>query len=177
MMTSKGRLLLRPTAASDADQFRALRLEALRQHPEVYASDYDSSLQLAPAHWLDRVEQGAGTERALTMVAEHETGLVGMTAIFRELGPKIRHQATLVSVYVQPAWRGMGLVGHLIAGCLQWAREQQVRQVVLAVVTTNSTAIRSYARAGFVVYGLLPAAIVHNGVDYDELLMIKHLGR
>jgi hypothetical protein len=41
------------------------------------------------------------------------------------------------------------------------------------VVTTNTPAIRGYARCGCAVYGLEPEVIRHGGVLYDELLMVK----
>jgi hypothetical protein len=45
--------------------------------------------------------------------------------------------------------------------------------VKLAVVTTNTPAVRCYARCGFAVYGIEPQAICYDGVFYDELLMAK----
>jgi RimJ/RimL family protein N-acetyltransferase len=45
--------------------------------------------------------------------------------------------------------------------------------VKLAVVTTNTAAIRCYARLDFKVYGVEPQAICHQATFYDELLMIR----
>jgi RimJ/RimL family protein N-acetyltransferase len=56
-----------------------------------------------------------------------------------------------------------------------WARAQQLRLVTLSVVTTNAAAIRCYVRCGFSVYGMDPEVIYHDGVYYDELLMVHKL--
>jgi len=45
--------------------------------------------------------------------------------------------------------------------------------VKLGVVTTNTPAIRCYARCGFTVYGVEPQVIHYEDVLYDELLMAK----
>jgi RimJ/RimL family protein N-acetyltransferase len=61
----------------------------------------------------------------------------------------------------------------LIGECLAWARTQGLAVVKLGVVTTNTSAIRCYARCGFTVFGVEPKAIFYDGVYYDELLMAK----
>ena len=45
--------------------------------------------------------------------------------------------------------------------------------VKLGVSTTNTPAIRCYARCGFTIYGIEPKAVCYDGVFYDELLMAK----
>jgi len=50
---------------------------------------------------------------------------------------------------------------------------QEVKIVKLAVVTTNTGAIRCYARCGFQVYGIEPQALCYDSVFYDELLMAR----
>ena len=121
------------------------------------------------------MRSGAGDDRGITYVAEANGALVGMTGIFRHEGAKMRHSAMLWGVYVRPGWRGMGIIDSLIEACIAWARAHAVRQAKLGVVTTNAAAIRSYVRCGFSVYGMEPEVIHHNGVYYDELLMVRVL--
>jgi RimJ/RimL family protein N-acetyltransferase len=65
------------------------------------------------------------------------------------------------------------LADGLVAACVNWARTLGVRIVKLAVVTTNTAAIRCYARCGFRVYGVEPQALYYDGVFHDELLMAR----
>ena len=88
----------------------------------------------------------------------------------------MQHTAGIFSIYVQPAWRGLGIAEALIEACVAWARKLDVRLVKLGVVTTNTAAIRCYVRCGFSVYGVEPQVIYHDGVYYDELLMVQRLG-
>jgi len=105
--------------------------------------------------------------------AVHEQRLVGMCGIYRANSPKIQHSATVVGMYVRPDWRGSHIAGGLVNACLDWAHAQEVKIVKLAVVTTNTRAIRCYARCGFRVYGIEPQALYYGGVFYDELLMAR----
>ena len=77
-----------------------------------------------------------------------------MTGIYREEQVKLRHIANVWGVYVRPENRGQGAATRLIQACIAWAGERDLKVIKLAVVTTNSAAIRCYIRAGFRVYGV-----------------------
>jgi RimJ/RimL family protein N-acetyltransferase len=155
----------------DLDAYRDLRLEGLREHPEAFGSDYATSLAQSREWWLDRVApKGDG---GTIQVADDGRALVGTAGLLRGNSPKQRHGAVLVGVYVRPAWRGTGLAGALIESCLAWGREQGVRKVTLGVAAVNTPAIRRYTACGFTVYGVEPEVIVHDGIAYDELLMVR----
>ena len=171
--TPPGTIIIRPGTEADAAAYRELRLEALRSHPEAFSSDFESNALHPLSHWADRL-RGLGSE-TMIYFAEHDKHLIGICGIFRGHMKKIRHNATIFSVFVQPQWRGQHIAERLIENCLQWGREQEIKVVKLAVVTTNTSAIRCYARCGFTVYGIEPQVIYAGGVLYDELLMMRKL--
>jgi RimJ/RimL family protein N-acetyltransferase len=173
--TPRGDITLRPTRQEDAAAYRELRLEALRGHPEAFGSDYQESLARPLEYWQDRMRQGAGGAHGVTYVADAGAQLVGMTVLYREEGVKERHSGHIYSVYLHPAWRGLGLAVALIEACVAWARELGLRQLKLGVVTTNAAAIRRYVECGFSVYGVDAEVIYYGGVYYDELLMIRRI--
>jgi RimJ/RimL family protein N-acetyltransferase len=171
--TSSGPVTIRPSRAEDAVAYRELRLQSLRDHPEAFATDYDETLARPIEEWQERMRR-AGPDR-ISYVAEARGLLIGMTALRREDQTKLRHSATLVSVYVRPDWRGQGVADALIEACVDWARILGVRIVKLGVAATNVAAIRRYIRLGFSVYGVEPEMIFANGRYYDELLMARRL--
>ncbi len=176
LTTPRGDVTIRPAREHDAPAYRELRLRALRDHPEVYGADYAQSAAQPPEHWQARMRQGAPGERGATYLAEAGGALVGMTSLIRDADhPKDRHAGLIVAVYVAPEWRGLGLADALLASCLDWARQLGLRLVKLAVVTSNTPAIRCYARHGFTVYGIDPEAVGYDGQFYDELLMVRRL--
>ena len=173
--TPHGPLRLRPFVLEDLDRYRALRLEALQRHPEVYGGDHDTEAAQSDGDWQARAARMLNADNQAMFVAEDDGKLVGMTGIFRGHAPKLSHTATIYSVYVRASWRGSRITDHLIQLCLDWARPLGVNMVYLAVITQNSSAIRCYARCGFSVYGLQPAVIFHAGQYHDELLMMRRI--
>lgn len=161
-------LLIRPAVVADAPALFALRLEALQRHPEVFSTDQSREEARGLAFWEQRI---ADVGHGVIYIATDGPDIAAMTGIYREEQAKLRHLANVWGVYVRPENRGQGAASRLIQACIVWAGERDLKVVKLAVVTTNSAAIRCYMRAGFRVYGVEPKALQHGGVFYDELLM------
>jgi RimJ/RimL family protein N-acetyltransferase len=171
--TPRARAIIRAGREEDAPAYRELRLEALRDHPEAFSSDYDTYLAKPPGYWTKRLQFHRPDNSVMLFFAAHDEGLAGMCGVAHNRDRKTRHSAYLVSMYVRPPWRGRGLAGRLITACLDWARAQGITVVKLGVAATNIPAIRCYVRCGFQVYGLEPQAVYHDGIHYDELLMTR----
>jgi RimJ/RimL family protein N-acetyltransferase len=175
IQTSKGDVLIRPTRADDAPAYCALRLQGLQAHPEAFGADYATNAARPIEDWRERMHSGAGGEQGITYVAEAAGELIGMTALVRNDGAKMRHAGSIFSVYTRADWRGTGVADALLEACVDYARALGLRLVRLGVATTNSSAIRLYQRCGFRVYGVEPESIQHDGVYYDELLMARRI--
>lgn len=173
LTTPKGAITIRPATVDDAVPLRALRLEALASQPEAFAADHDRTEAESAEAWVERIRQNEANNEGVICVAAAQEGLVGMTGLYRGHWPKTRHSAMIWGVYVTAAWRGLGIAEALLEACLDWARAQGITVVKLGVVTTNTPAIRCYARCGFTVYGIEPQVIRYDGVCYDELLMTR----
>lgn len=152
-----------------------MRLEALHHHPTAFSSDYFLNEAKPSADGIERLRFKQGESTGVIYFAIHSERLVGMTGIQLGNSPKTRHTAFIWGVYVQPQWRGFHLAEGLMTACLDWARLQGVRIVRLAVVTSNTSAIRCYARLGFSAYGVEPQALYYEGTFYDELLRCRNL--
>jgi RimJ/RimL family protein N-acetyltransferase len=174
--TPHGRVTIRAGTEEDATAYRELRLEALQNHPEVYSSDYAHAESQPMASWVERLRAGGTGDVAQMYFAQHEQELVGLCGIYRVDAPRTRHSASVVSLYVRPAWRGRGIAQGLVMVCLDWASSHDVRIVKLGVITTNAAAIRAYEQCGFRTYGTEPQAIYYDGTYYDEMLMARPVG-
>ncbi len=175
MDTRQDSVTVRMGVETDAPAYRDLRLEALRQHPTAFGSDYETNRAKPMAHWVERLcFEKPGDGVVLYFAVAGET-LIGMCGISHTDAPKGRHSSYLVSMYVRPGWRGQRIAEQLIEACLGWAREHGITMVKLGVTVTNTPAIRCYARCGFQVYGIEPQAIWDDGTFYDELLMARAL--
>ncbi len=173
LTTPKGPISIRPAVPADAASLLELRLEALTNYPAAFAADYAITAAQSSEFWVERITDNAVDDKGVICVATAEDQLIGMTGLLRGHWPKIRHSGTIWGVYVKPEWRGLHVAEALLDECIAWAKAQGVGMVKLAAITTNTPAIRCYARCGFTVYGIEPKAVCYDGVYYDELLLAK----
>lgn len=173
LLTPRGRVLIREARATDAAQFRELRLEALQDSPIAFSADYQKTSNQPLKYWQDTLTMQV--DESTIFLAAGEDTLIGMTGIARGSSPKTRHSAWIWGVYVTPAWRGLRLAEELVGACLAWAEAKEIVVVKLGVASTNVAAIRCYERCGFVTYGTEPRAIFYEGKYHDEYLMSRSL--
>src|SRR5258708_18843892 len=94
--------MIRLLMTADAAQYRELRLESLRLHPEAFASTFERESE-QPLSWFeDRITQG----NVFGAFAGDE--LAGVAGCWPPQGPKVSHNATLWGMYVRPAARNAG---------------------------------------------------------------------
>jgi ribosomal protein S18 acetylase RimI-like enzyme len=144
---------IRRLAPADALLYRALRLRALREHPDAFTSSYED-------------DQGQPVEASAARLAAHAfwgayqgAELYGFVGLEREARVKNRHKATVVGMYVAPEVTGQGVGRALLLALLAHARGEGLDSLVLTVTDGNAQAQRLYASAGFRSFGIEPDAI------------------
>jgi ribosomal protein S18 acetylase RimI-like enzyme len=168
MTTSE--ITIRQANVADAAALRTLRLEALQDRPIAFASDYEEESQYP----LSRTEEQLKDQTTnATFVAVADSILVGMMGIGQYRHRNVKHNAMIWGVYVQSAWRGKNISGLMIETGVQWANERSIKFVKLGVNASNTSALNSYIRAGFKVYGVESQVIYYAGEYHDELLMVR----
>lgn len=172
VQTSKGTIVIREASLADVDQFRELRLFALKDSPTSFSADYNIISNLPISYWEGRLSPN---EYGTLFFAENNSKLAGMMGIRRGETPKTEHGAGVWGVFIRPEWRGLHIAEEMINLACDWAKLREVQIVRLAVVSTNESAIRLYERSGFTVYGTEPRALFHEGQYYDEYLMSRLL--
>lgn len=71
----------------------------------------------------------------------------------------------LISMWVAPFARGLGLGDALVAAVIRWASSERAQRVVLCVVDANIHATALYARHGFEEDGFVADASSETGVE------------
>jgi ribosomal protein S18 acetylase RimI-like enzyme len=153
---------------ADAALFQDIRLEALRDAPEAFGSTLERELS-QPLSWF----KGRLTTSKM-FGAFDGPEIVGMAGLLLPEGQKEAHKGRLISMYVRPRARKIGVGQQLVEAVIGEAR-QWVEIVQLAVVHGNEDARRLYVRLGFREYGLEKKSLKQAGRYYDEVLMAKEL--
>ncbi len=156
---------IRPLTPDDSAAYRALRLEALQQHPTAYVTAYEEDAALSSEQLRDRLTP---SDEALTLGAFEADQLVGIAALIRPARVRLNFRATIVGMYVAPAHRRTGLASRLVATCIQQARSLAgVEEVCLCVTVGNDAARQCYLVCGFVPEYVEPRYFKYEGRYYD----------
>jgi len=162
---------IRPIQLADADEYRRVRLDALRLHPEAFTAALEDEAALTEAQIAERL-----TAPGVTRFGGFAAGrLAGMAGLQVRSGAKQRHKAGLFSMYVDAAHRRSGLAQQLVQAVINGARDAGALVLHLAVTSGNAPAQRLYRRMGFTVYGVERRGVNVGGRFYDQDLMALDL--
>jgi GNAT superfamily N-acetyltransferase len=133
---------IREAGAGDWQAMRDVRLAALRDAPQAFASTYEREVAFTEADWQRRI---AGGGSFLAYAPELGTAPAGIAGGF-EIAPGT---IELVSMWVSPQARGHGIGQALVQAVVGWARARGATRVHLWVTENNGHARLLYERCGF----------------------------
>ena len=162
---------IRRLGLDDVNPYRAIRHEALANHPEAFVSTAEAFAQKSDAEIRQTLD-------ALTVFGAilPDGSLGGINAFMRQEGAKERHRGWMIQVYVRPEHRGSGMAAALVEHLVEHAR-RHVLQIHLGVWSENLPAIKLYQRLGFELYATEPRYLFVNGRFIDEHLMVRFLDK
>jgi GNAT superfamily N-acetyltransferase len=135
---------VRRSGAADWEELRDLRLRALADAPDAFASTLAREAAFPEEVWRERAQGG---RRSANLIAREDGAAVGMAAIFA--APGAPGSVQLVAMWVDPRHRRRGVAMALIEQAVRWADRWQANEVLLWVADHNSAARTLYERAGF----------------------------
>jgi ribosomal protein S18 acetylase RimI-like enzyme len=163
---------IRKLVREDAEEYKKLRLEALQNKPEAFASSYEEESGNPAEFYAKRFASVSSAEFG----AFEKGTLAGTAALIKETKLKLKHRAMIAAVYVKPDYRDKGAGRKLIEAALAEAcSDPVIEQVTLSVESGNEPAKRLYASFGFTVYGVEKRALKIGEDYYDEEHMILYL--
>jgi ribosomal protein S18 acetylase RimI-like enzyme len=163
--------VIRALGPDDLTAFRAMRLDALLLHPHAYGSSYEEEVAYTPDDFAARWPGPPG----VMLGACAADRLIGFAGLQVSTKIKLRHKGFIFSVYVDAAYRGLGVAEGLMTEAVARARQAGLRYVWLTVATSNESARRLYRRLGFRTFGTEPRGLLVDGVFVDEDMMVLDL--
>ena len=141
---------LKRITPADVTLFKTVRLRALHDTPSAFSSTYAEECRLADAEWTARISEWSGSA-SMTYIAMDADAACGIAGGYLERGDRSR--AHLVSMWVAPNHRRLGVGAKLVDAIINWARNQNARTLELIVTSNNDGAINFYTRLGFTFTG------------------------
>ncbi|WP_394888125.1 GNAT family N-acetyltransferase [Mesorhizobium sp. AaZ16] len=173
MITLPSDIVIRPLAEADADLYRALRLEALRDSPDSFSASIAEEEAISDE---EMVRRAAPDAPSVTFGAFAGERLVGMATYIQNTREKTLHKGAMVAVYVAPDWRAAKLGRKLVERVIAHAEALGV-MLRCTVTAENVAARRLYHSLGFLPYGLERDALCVDGRFLDEELLVLDLRR
>lgn len=140
-------LTIRRLQPGEAALYREVRLAALRESPEAFATQHEEAAARSEESWRAQADGSAtGPDRA-TFVALDD-GPVGLAALYREEAAP--ETGELIQVWVAPGSRGGEVAAGLIGAICEWAAANGFSQIRAEVMAGNARALGFYRKCGFV---------------------------
>ena len=135
-------VLVRATTMTDWQALREIRLQALRDAPDAFASTYAREAAFREDEWYRRATRDGSFIAFLSETTPAALGGGYLAA------PQV---VELIGMFVRPQARGRGVGEAVIDAVVSWARAQGASTVHLWVTETNKHARMLYERCGFTV--------------------------
>ena len=126
---------------------------------------------MTPEQERSYLEGISAQENCLFILAEDETGIVGLLSFSANTKPRTRHTGEFGITVLRDYW-GKGVGTRLIEYMIKWAGESgAVRKINLRVREDNERGIRLYEGMGFVREGVVTREFCVGGRFYSSILM------
>lgn len=162
-------MTIRTLTPSDVEEYRVVRLAALREQPPAFGTPAEKEEKLTLEAVASRLQK---SEDTYILGAFSDNILVGTIRFSRFEEANEKHRGFIAGLYVRPDFRRRGYARALATEVLVRARrDNALRRVHLTVVTAQDAAIQLYESLGFCIYGTEREAFSDRGRFYDEHLM------
>ena len=167
---------IRELQVGDADEYRSLRLRALREHPTAFSSSYEEQRDWPSETFSERLRRTFERPDAFILGCFVDEILAGTVGLYRESGLKRAHRATIFGMHMAAEHQGKGYGQAMLVAALDRARQVPGLVLVgLGVEATNEPARSLYDSLGFETYGVERRALLVGGEYFDEELMALDL--
>jgi RimJ/RimL family protein N-acetyltransferase len=165
---AKGNFSLRLLPPSQWEDYRSIRLEALKTNPELFGSNYYDEETYSESDWRSLLENGSRAIFALY----HEESLIGLSGV--KLKNDDNTTAVLFASFIKTPYRGKGLSRLFYQARIGWAREKQCKSIIVSHRVGNTLSKAANKRFGFK-FSNTEEVNWGNGVRADGLVYVLEL--
>ena len=134
---------IRELQVSDVDEYRTLRLRALKEHPTAFNSSYEEQRDWPIETFGERLRSSFDAPDDFILGCLVDEGLVGTVGLYRKDGLKSVHKAVIFGVHVAAEHQGKGYGRALLVGAVDRARQMRGLAIVGLVVESTNEPARS----------------------------------
>lgn len=170
MLTVSGaEIVVRSLTIDDWEQFRNLRLKALREEPKAFGIAVEDEAGKSDEEWKSFCLDACHGNGKWFFVAQHEGRLIGMLGATELSGTYMRHQVEICSAFVEVSFRRQGILTELYNSLKRRLKEVPHLEQMIAWVTIHETQTSKHVfeKFGFRYAGALSKTVKFNNKHYD----------
>lgn len=171
-MKASPSVYIRQLAPDDWQQFRDIRLAALKECEGVYLAPYQDTLNHPQSYWKETLH---GNDRAIFGLFDADKN-IGLGSIFTSKDDPSGQTGILAMGYIIPEYRGQGLSKMLYEARLNWAQNHPIIEKIEVSHRAGNEASRRANQA----YGFQPTGQKtvtfgdgQQDIDYTYVLHLK----
>ncbi len=159
---------IRVLTPNDWEQFKQIRLQALQTDPQAFFVTYEKELETSDEEWKNKLQK----QTHVYVGAFEGECTVGLAGAFTMDTPQ---EWVLISMYVNPEFRGRDIGGQLIRAIEDIVKEKGATRLSLLVNEHMTSAVRLYEKIGFEIVETVPDQTVGDGSVVNEYRMVKQI--
>lgn len=136
-------ITVRPLGEDEWQDYRAVRLEALRESPEAFVATAEEEEAFDEAYWRTRMRRSA------RLIAERDGIAVGVVSVGTAASDEDGAAGELFGLWVKPELRGTGVATRLVKSGAAVAKQRGQSQLYYWVGTENGRAVAFASGMGF----------------------------
>lgn len=156
------------------EEYRDLRLRALRDEPQAYATSYKDEINTSGQEWQNRLERYQKDKGNWMVFARNGKELVGMVGAYQDEEDKKHKSAHCMALFVSKEYRRKGIAYQLFQQLLNKLRQSGIIKAILYANIEQTAAVALYKKLGFTVVKT-ENLLGGDGKYHDEYLMEKQL--
>lgn len=143
--------VIRSANEVSTQEYKQLRLEALKEEPQAFATRYDDQKNVSDDQWQEWLQNYKDEKHNFMLFAQYKNELIGMIGAFQKTEDIEKNRAQIIAVYVKKSHREKGISTMLLSEMLSLLKRKNIQQVYLCVNVDQIAAVTLYQHAGFVV--------------------------
>jgi ribosomal protein S18 acetylase RimI-like enzyme len=144
---------LRELRADEGLAYREIRLRALREAPDAFASTLEEESAQPELFWQELIAQTAEAMEAALLAVDRGDGSLGGTTFVR-LNPDPPHDGYVGGMWLDRDLRGQGWGDALLVTAERFSQRLGSKNLELWVGASNPPALRFYERNGYQLTGV-----------------------
>lgn len=165
--------IVSPTEVS-WQEYRDLRLRALKEEADAFASSHADEIKTADLEWQERLDRYREGKHNWMFFAKQNNKLVGMVGAYQNDENITENTAYLMAMFVVKEARGQKISKLLMERLLAELAKHYVKKVKLGVGLHRSPAFNLYKSVGFEIIAK-EHVLLGDGEYHDEYIMEKKL--